>query len=436
MGAKTLFITKFFMAITSPLSFPISKILDCILGEELGTVYNRERLIELLRVTGDNTDLNKDEVNILEGALVLQNKTVKEIMTPLVDCYMLPLDSVLDFQTISEIKSKGYSRIPVYDKDESRIVHILLAKDLLFVDPDDKKPLEEVCKFYKSPFSFVDPATHLNTLLDVFKTGEKGHLAMVQESSDPEAAIGLITLEDIIEEIIQAEIVDETDIVTDNKTRKKRRTRSKFVNKEKEFQLFVGDVTNRVEVTPQVVHAVLQFLSTSIPAFSNTNIKTEILQKLLNLDVFRELKFKDEDDARQRPILENGKPCDHFILIVEGKVEVQIGNEGYKFESGPFTSFGKQILDSALSETLSADAKSPSKMTTTWTPECTIVAKTDVLWLKIKQATFRNAIRASRVDSMDVANSETVETALESMARCVSSVSENSQVARENDPLI
>merc|ERR1712147_351483 len=97
VGAKTLIITKFFMAITSPLSFPISKILDCILGEELGTVYNRERLIELLRVTGDNTDLNKDEVNILTGALVLQQKTVKEIMTPLVDSYMLPLDSVLDF---------------------------------------------------------------------------------------------------------------------------------------------------------------------------------------------------------------------------------------------------------------------------------------------------------------------------------------------------
>jgi len=258
---------------------------------------------------------------------------------------------------------------------------------------------------------------------------------MVHEISDPESAIGLVTLEDIIEEIIQAEIVDETDIVTDNKTRKKRRTRSKFVNKEKEFQLFVGDVTNRVEVSPQAIHAVLQFLSTSIPAFSSANIKTEILHKLLNLDVFRDLKFKDEDDASQKPILENGKPCDHFILIVEGKVEVQIGNEGYKFESGPFTSFGKQILDSALSETLSS-TKSPSKITTSWTPECTIVAKTDVLWLKIKQATFRNAVRASRVNSMDMTNSDTVETALESMARCASSVSENSQVAKENDPLI
>ena len=49
VGAKTLFITKFFMLVTSPLSWPISKLLDCILGEELGTVYNRAKLLELLK---------------------------------------------------------------------------------------------------------------------------------------------------------------------------------------------------------------------------------------------------------------------------------------------------------------------------------------------------------------------------------------------------
>ena len=48
----------------------------------------------------------------------------------------------------------------------------------------------------------MDETTHLNTLLDVFKTGEKGHLAMVHEPSDAESAVGLVTLEDIIEEIM------------------------------------------------------------------------------------------------------------------------------------------------------------------------------------------------------------------------------------------
>jgi metal transporter CNNM len=53
VGAKTIWITKLFMVVTSPLSFPISKILDKILGTEIGTVYDRERLMELIKVRLD-----------------------------------------------------------------------------------------------------------------------------------------------------------------------------------------------------------------------------------------------------------------------------------------------------------------------------------------------------------------------------------------------
>ena len=57
VGAKTILLTKFFMLITAPLSFPISKILDCILGTEIGTVYNKQRLMELIKVTDGMSDL-------------------------------------------------------------------------------------------------------------------------------------------------------------------------------------------------------------------------------------------------------------------------------------------------------------------------------------------------------------------------------------------
>jgi hypothetical protein len=50
IGAQTVWITKFFMLITFPMSYPISLILDRILGEELGAYYNRERLKELIKV--------------------------------------------------------------------------------------------------------------------------------------------------------------------------------------------------------------------------------------------------------------------------------------------------------------------------------------------------------------------------------------------------
>lgn len=51
VGAKTIWITKAIMVITAPLSWPVSKILDFLLGEEIGNIYNRERLKELVRVS-------------------------------------------------------------------------------------------------------------------------------------------------------------------------------------------------------------------------------------------------------------------------------------------------------------------------------------------------------------------------------------------------
>jgi metal transporter CNNM len=61
---------------------------------------------------------------------------------------------------------QGYSRIPVFKGRRSNVVYILFARDLLFIDPDDKKPLEEVCKFYQNEVNFVYKGT---ILTDIFK---------------------------------------------------------------------------------------------------------------------------------------------------------------------------------------------------------------------------------------------------------------------------
>ncbi len=181
VGAYTIWMTKFFMLLTFPLSFPISKLLDKLLGAEIGTVYNKQKLIELLRVTDANNDLEKEEVDIVTGALVYKDKRVKDIMTKVDDVYMLPLEAVLDFDTVSEIREQGYSRIPVYSNDRKNIVHILFAKDLMFIDPDDNMPLTSVCEFYNNDVNFVFHDTPLNVMFNEFKSGDKGHMAFVQE---------------------------------------------------------------------------------------------------------------------------------------------------------------------------------------------------------------------------------------------------------------
>ena len=63
---------------------------------------------------------------------------------------MLPSNTIFNFETISEIREQGYSRIPVYETKRSNIEHVLLAKDLMFVDPDDNMPLTTVCEFYQN----------------------------------------------------------------------------------------------------------------------------------------------------------------------------------------------------------------------------------------------------------------------------------------------
>ena len=161
VGAYTIWLTKFFMVLTFPLSYPISKLLDCILGAEIGTVYDKKKLIELLRVTNEENDLEKEEVDIVTGALVYKEKTVRSVMTKLEDCYVLPIKTILNFETVSEIRESGYSRIPVFDGDRANIVHVLFAKDLMFIDPDDNMPLAMVCQFYDNDVNFV---FHVSTL--------------------------------------------------------------------------------------------------------------------------------------------------------------------------------------------------------------------------------------------------------------------------------
>ena len=84
-----------------------------VLGRELGQSYTRQQLIELIKQ--GKIEMKDEEIEMMRGALLFKEKTVKEVMTPLEDCYMLPLDTVLNFETLTKILEFGHSRIPVYD---------------------------------------------------------------------------------------------------------------------------------------------------------------------------------------------------------------------------------------------------------------------------------------------------------------------------------
>uniref|UniRef100_A0A3P9H6M2 Metal transporter n=1 Tax=Oryzias latipes TaxID=8090 RepID=A0A3P9H6M2_ORYLA len=356
VGANTIMVTKFFMLLTFPLSFPVSKLLDVLLGQEIGTVYNREKLVGMLRVTEPYNDLDKEELNMIQGALELRSKTVEDVMTPLANCFMIQADAVLDFNTMSEIMESGYTRIPVYDEERTNIVDILYVKDLAFVDPDDCTNLKTITKFYNHPVHFVFHDTKLDAMLEEFKKG-KSHLAIVQKvnnegEGDPfYEVLGLVTLEDVIEEIIKSEILDESDLYTDNRNNKKVDS-----NKNKrDFSAFKHDI--KLKISPQLMLAAHRFLATEVNLFSPFQIKEKVLLRILrHPDVIQELKFNESDKrSPQHFLYQRGKPVDYFILILQGRVEVEAGNENMKFETGPFSYYGVMALS-----TPSLEFRSPS----------------------------------------------------------------------------
>ncbi|XP_062340052.1 metal transporter CNNM4 isoform X1 [Osmerus eperlanus] len=365
VGANTITVTKFFMLLTFPLSFPVSKLLDVLLGQEIGTVYNREKLVEMLKVTEPYNDLVKEEMNMIQGALELRNKTVEDVMTPLSNCFMIQADAVLDFNTMSEIMESGYTRIPVFDDERSNIVDILYVKDLAFVDPDDCSTLKTITKFYNHPVHFVFHDTKLDAMLEEFKKG-KSHLAIVQKvnnegEGDPfYEVLGLVTLEDVIEEIIKSEILDESDLYTDNRNRKK-----VDPNKNKrDFSAFKQEGESKVKISPQLMLAAHRFLATEVCLFSPMQISEKVLLRILrHPDVIQEIKFNDSDKrSPQHYVYQRGKPVDYFILILQGRVEVEAGNENMMFETGPFSFYGVMALSTqslAVTPPLSPSVASP-----------------------------------------------------------------------------
>lgn len=408
-------ITKAVMLITFPLSYPTSKVLDVLLGEEIGNFYNRERLKELVKVTTDINDLDKDEVNVISGVLELRKKTVEDVMTRIEDAFMLDLDAVLDFETITEIMKSGFSRVPVYENERNNIVTLLYIKDLAFVDPDDNTQLKTLCEFYQNSCHFVFEDVTLDVMFKQFKEGHKGHMAFVHRvnnegEGDPfYETIGLVTLEDVIEELIQAEIMDETDVFTDNR-RKVRRDR----NKRQDFAVFSqgrGDPNSqRLRISPQLTLATFQYLSTTVEAFKSDSVSETILRRLLNQDIVHHVKHKGKD--RNDPsmfIITRGKPVDFFVLILEGRVEVTVGKENLMFDSGPFSYFGTQALVQNICIDVPVDSPQQimgslqslnmdAMLRHTFIPDYTVKAVTEMVYIQIKRNLYLAAKRATLME--------------------------------------
>lgn len=189
--------------VLSPISLPMRKV-TIYLHNKLGkqkTNFSVDQLSQALELT-DSDESSSEEQKILEGIVTFGNTDAKQVMSPRMDIFALEIEE--SFATIySKIVEKGFSRIPVYRDNIDQIEGVLFVKDLLrHIDKEefDWKTL------IREPF-FIPENKKIDNLLKDFQN-MKSHLAIVVDEYG--GTSGLVSLEDIIEEIV-GDISDEFD---------------------------------------------------------------------------------------------------------------------------------------------------------------------------------------------------------------------------------
>ncbi len=164
----------------------------------------RQEILSVATESRAEGDMDAGELEMIESVMEFGETHTGEIMTPRTDIFALPADTPFD-EVVTRIVQAGHTRVPIYREDIDDIVGILYAKDLLrYIDSPEPATLTSVVH---KPF-FVPEAKLLDDLLAEFKA-RKLHMAIVLDEYGGTA--GLVTIEDVIEEIV-GEITDEYDV--------------------------------------------------------------------------------------------------------------------------------------------------------------------------------------------------------------------------------
>ena len=379
VGARTIYLTKFFMALLFPLTYPISWCLNKLLGIEIGILYNRKELKRLIEIHVQKQDvseqgvLDAEDQVMLTGVLDYKQKVVEDVMTRLEKVFMVDVQTRLSFETILDIYKSGYTRIPVYEKSRDNVVGILYAKDLILVDPSDEVEVRSILAFHEKKVIKVLDTTPLNIVFRMFKTSFVHLLVAVHldENTDmwiqnvdkmnhtlqcPQRVVGIITLEDVLEEVIKAEIVDESDKYTDNLQNtlvpsKRRKGMQRYL------ELFSYRSNVGAALSQNEREAVRLFLVECCPDFSSFSRNSAGLLKYIEASVVVEL---TEDQIEEYGDLgyclyTKGAPSDEIIIMLAGTVQVTSGKESFKTVLGPWSILGANMLSSIRSKSYITD---------------------------------------------------------------------------------
>lgn len=178
--------------------------LDKVLNAFSNEPKSRQELLEIIQEAAANKLVNPESLEIIQGAMDVENRQVREVLIPRSQMVVVNIDDNIE-TLLPKVIQSGHSRFPVIGESMDDILGILLAKDLLplILDRDEEFDLNHIIR----TATIVPESKRLNILLREFQE-DRYHMAVVIDEYG--GISGLVTIEDILEEIV-GEIEDETD---------------------------------------------------------------------------------------------------------------------------------------------------------------------------------------------------------------------------------
>ncbi|QTQ12042.1 HlyC/CorC family transporter [Treponema parvum] len=147
--------------------------------------------------------LNEEKQDMIKGIEDMPNTTVKEVMIPRIDVDFISIDIPQD-ELLEKILASGHSRFPVYDESIDNVIGVMYVKDLIYAFA--RKESIDLKKIIRKAY-FIPESKHIDSLLREFK---RRHLHIAMAVDEYGGISGIVTMEDIIEEIV-GDIQDEFD---------------------------------------------------------------------------------------------------------------------------------------------------------------------------------------------------------------------------------
>ncbi|KAE9420048.1 hypothetical protein Angca_005658, partial [Angiostrongylus cantonensis] len=202
MGSRFRYLMVFFIVITFPASYPLAKLLDLIVGREMRTTMDKRILGGLIR---QQKYENENMADVVENAMNLQVRRVRDVMTPLEKVFMISDKTEVNSNLKKELNANRHTRIPVFKgEDRNCIIGILNVKDLLLIDDSLDIHVGMILQLWhrSTMFRFVNSETPVAQLMLELKKGFP--LAIVVDYRHDKmnySVVGIVTLEDNLEEV-------------------------------------------------------------------------------------------------------------------------------------------------------------------------------------------------------------------------------------------